>query len=113
MKTTSRSVVDGAGLSWGKSADMTPMIFFLPLARDAGSGGNAMPSRKIVRTRKAGWCDSEFAHPGSINVGDRILVTIYFPRDEQVRDFGALSLKRYRQCSWCLERTEMVEGDRL
>lgn len=65
-----------------------------------------MPSRKIVRTRKAGWCDSEFAHPGRISVGDRIEVTTYFPRDEQVRDFGALELKKYRRCSWCVKRDE-------
>lgn len=68
-----------------------------------------MPSRKIVRTRTAGWCDADFAHPGRINVGDRVQVTTYFPSDEHVQDFGALSLKRYRKCAWCLERAE-AEG---
>lgn len=70
-----------------------------------------MPSRKIVRTRTAGWCDSDFAHPSRIEAGDRVEVTTYFPSDENVRDFGALSLHRYRRCSWCVARSE-AENDR-
>lgn len=67
-----------------------------------------MPSHKVVHTRTPGWCDSDFAHPGKIEVGDRIRVTTYFPSDENVREFGALALQRYRQCSWCLERDEKL-----
>lgn len=65
-----------------------------------------MPSVKIVRTRKAGWCDDEFAHYGRIDVGDRVEITTYFPSDEHVRDFGVRAFARYRRCSWCLSRDE-------
>jgi len=65
-----------------------------------------MPSRKIVHTRKAGWCDHEFAHPGRIEYGDRIEVTTYFPSDEEVREFGVQEFRRTRRCSWCLTRDE-------
>lgn len=65
-----------------------------------------MSTSKIVRTRKSGWCDSEFAHPGRILPHDRVLVITYFPRDEEVRDFGAPPFARVRVCSWCLAREE-------
>ena len=63
-----------------------------------------MPSRKLVHTRKSGWCNQEFAHPGEIQPGDRVLVTTYFPGDEHVRDFGVLPFTRTRMCSWRVER---------
>jgi hypothetical protein len=65
-----------------------------------------MSHTKIVHTRKPGWCSSEFAHPGQINFGDRILVITYFPGDEEVRDFGVPAFSRVRVCSWCLGREE-------
>jgi hypothetical protein len=63
-----------------------------------------MPSRKLVRTRRSGWCDQEFAHPGEIRPGDLVLVTTYMPTDEHVRDFGVRPFTRTRMCGWCVER---------
>ncbi|MFE6966860.1 hypothetical protein ACFVAJ_17250 [Agromyces sp. NPDC057679] len=60
--------------------------------------------REIVRTRKHGWCDQEFAHPGEINPGDVVLVTTYMPTDEAVRDFGVPPWTRTRTCAWCVRR---------
>jgi hypothetical protein len=61
-----------------------------------------MPSSKIVKTRKPGWCAAEFAHPSKIEVGDRVMVTTYFPSDDTLRD----SPVRYRFCSWCVAAAE-------
>jgi hypothetical protein len=69
-----------------------------------------MPSIKIVRTRVAGWCDQEFAHPSAIKNGDRIRVTTYFSSDEHVRHFGVAPFTRSRACSWCVERDEAREA---
>ncbi|MBN9214717.1 MAG: hypothetical protein J0J04_07875 [Microbacterium sp.] len=65
-----------------------------------------------MRTRTAGWCDADFAHPGRISVGDRVEVVTYFPSDENVRDFGALALHRYRRCQWCVDRDEAERARR-
>jgi len=65
-----------------------------------------MSSTKIVKSRKAGTCSAEFAHPCQINPGDRVLVVTYFPSDEACRDFGAPPFARIRLCSWCLAREE-------
>lgn len=65
-----------------------------------------MPSRKIVRARKAGRCSSDFAHPGIIRPGDRVMVITYFPSDELVRGFGVAPFTRSRRCTWCIARGE-------
>ena len=61
-----------------------------------------MASQKLVTTRTPGWCDSEFAHPGVISAGDRILVTTHMPRSEAVNSFGVKPFTRTRRCKWCL-----------
>jgi len=61
-------------------------------------------SEKLVRTRKSGYCDHQFAHDGRIEVGDVVLVTTNMPSSEVVRAFGATPFSRYRTCSWCLRR---------
>lgn len=71
-----------------------------------------MPSTRVVRTRTPGWCDSAFAHPGRIDVGDRVQVVTFFPSDEHVRDFGVMALHRYRQCTWCVDRHEAERARR-
>lgn len=65
-----------------------------------------MPSSKIVRTRKAGWCSAEFVHPSRIEVGDRVSVTTYFASDEECRHFGVVPFSRFRRCSWCVTQEE-------
>lgn len=65
-----------------------------------------MPSRKIVRARKAGSCSNDFAHPSAIRPGDRVMVITYFPSDELVRGFGVEPFTRARRCTWCVERDE-------
>lgn len=61
-------------------------------------------SREIVRTRTAGWCSQEYAHPGAIEPGDVVLVTTYMPSDEMVRHFGVAPFTRTRMCAWCVCR---------
>lgn len=65
-----------------------------------------MSSSKIVRTRKSGWCSSEFAHPAKINVGDRVLVVTTFPQEWPNCDYDRPRFARYRVCSWCLADEE-------
>lgn len=63
-----------------------------------------MTHEKLVRTRKGGWCDSEFAHPGEIRRGDVVIVQTHYPRSEAVRDFGVRPFTRTRRCAWCVSR---------
>lgn len=67
---------------------------------------------QFVRTRTPGWCDSEFAHPGAIRVGDIVQVTTYFPRGEHVRDFGVKPFTRTRACQWCVLVNEATAASR-
>lgn len=65
-----------------------------------------------MRTRTPGWCDSEFAHPGEIHVGDIVQITTYFPRGEHVRDFGVKPFTRTRACQWCVLTSEATAAKR-
>lgn len=67
-----------------------------------------MPSVKIVRTRTAGWCEDDFAHPSKIEVGDRIKVITLFPREHH---YTTKTPIRIRKCSWCLEEEILREAE--
>lgn len=73
-----------------------------------------MPRQTLVKTRKGGYCDLEFAHDGRIEVGDVILVETVYPRSE-LTHMGVAPWTRFRTCKWCLERkfSERYHRDRM
>lgn len=71
-----------------------------------------MPAYRISASRNGGWCTAEFAHDMNIRVGQRTLVTTYFPSDENVRHFGVPPLSRHRSCLFCTA-SKLREFDRI
>lgn len=72
-----------------------------------------MPAERLVRTRKPGWCDADFAHPSEIRAGNVVLVTTHYPSSEAVSDFGVAPWTRTRKCSWCVRRDMESEYTRV
>ena len=60
-----------------------------------------MPSVRISASRRGGTCGVEYAHDTRIQPGRRTIVTMFFPGDEHVRDFGVAPFSRHRVCLTC------------
>jgi len=60
-----------------------------------------MPAYRITASRYGDVCEAEFAHPCTIQPGDRTIVTTYFASDEHTRDLGVRPLTHVRRCLFC------------